>query len=373
MMQYVNTVLVGKTQGTTISQNTVNEMAAGSIVMVDADGVLIKTTADAEAADVIKLGLITDRVINYTTPAGAAATIKDVVYSNYIPKNSVKSMVKTSFAATVEDKITFNFGSFTPVKGHRYVLRIVYKDLYEHPGQYTHTYEVVCKGTDLKADIIDKFVALINKDIRRRCVATSTSSTIVLTAMPKDDNEGKESINIYTRVIMEATMYYTDPSAVGFASKNKYPLIGLTITKAAGTDGKGNPKIVRDREQAALGYKGILNRTWWPIIKPELNVDLSKSYDSIVIEFEPTHANAEDSFRKTKQSVEVYIDNSAAIATTMIYKMIDAFVNGSTANVTKSYVDGELVKKVDTAKLGVADGVATLDSTGKLTAAQKPA
>lgn len=330
-MQYVNTVLVGTAQGTTITANDVNSMNAGSIAIVDESGKLIKTQADAAAAKTIKFGLVTNRVLNYTAPNGSAATLKDVTYSNYIPKNAIKAFAVTEYAASSEDVVTFNFATFVPVVGHRYVLRIIYKDLYEHPGQYTHTYEVIAKGTNLKTDLIDKLTKEINKDSRKRCVATSTASSIVLTAMPKDDNEGKESINLYTQVNMEATMYYTDPSAAGFASKNKYPLIGLSIAKVAGTPGKGNPKLIRDKEQAALGYRGILNRTWWPIIKPELNVDLSKTYDGFVIEFEPVHANAEDSFRKTKQSVEVYVDHTTAIKTTMLYKLVDAFVNGYTA------------------------------------------
>lgn len=328
MMQYVNTVLVGGTQGTTISAVDVNSMAAGSIVMVDADGKLIKTQADASAAKAVKFGLITGRTLDYTKPDGTAASLKDVTYSNLFTKNAVRQMSKFSFVAPAEDVITFTFTGFTPVVGHRYVVRVIYKDIYEHPGQFTKSYEVVAKGTNLKTDLIDRLVKEMNKDKGRRIDVTSTATTIVLTAKPKDDNEGKESINIYTQVVMDATMYYTDPSAAGFASKNKYPLIGLAIAKVAGTPGKGNAKLIRDREQAALSYRGILNRTWWPIIKPELNVDLSKKYDGFVIEFEPEHANAEDSFGKTKQSVEIYVDNTAALATTMLYKLTDAFVNG---------------------------------------------
>lgn len=328
MMQYVNTVLVGGTQGTTISANDVNSMAAGSICIVDADGKLIKTQVEANAAKAIKFGLVTGRTLDYTAPNGTAATLKDVTYSNLLTKNAIRQMSKFSFVDASEDTITFTFTGFTPVVGHRYVMRVIYKDLYEHPGQYTKSYEVIAKGTNLKTDLIDRLVKEINKDSGRRMNVTSTATTIVLTAKPKNDNEGKESINIYTQVSMEATMYYTDPSAAGFASKNKYPLIGLAIAKVAGTPGKGNPKLIRDREQAALSYRGILNRTWWPIIKPELNVDLSKKYDGFVIEFEPEHANAEDSFRKTKQSVEIYVDNTAALSNTMLYKLTDAFVNG---------------------------------------------
>lgn len=326
MLQYVNSVLVGKVQGTTAK--TLATAVAGDILMFDNTGAIISTEANAAAANEIKLGLVTDKVQNYTNPStGASTSIKVIKYTNLIPKNSIRTYNKFAYKAASEDVIVINFGSFTPVIGNRYVLRIIYKDLYEHPGQFTHTYEVIANTAVLK-DLVESFAKLINRDSRRRVVATENDSSITLTALAKDDNEGKESINIYTQVDMEAVIYYTDPSATGFASKNKYPLAGVTITKTPGTPGLGNPKVIRDREQAALSYKGITNRTWWPVIKPELNVNLSGKYDGAVIEFEPEHRTAEDGFRKTKQSVEVYVENTTTFAASLIGKQIEAFING---------------------------------------------
>lgn len=328
MLQHVNTVLVGGAQGATITPTTIDGMSAGSIVLADKDGKLIKTAALAAAADKVRIGLVTGDSIAYTTPAGANATVKKVEYSNWITRESVKNYLPFSYTAAKEDKIVFTFTNTPVVAGNRYVLRIIYRDLYEHPGQFTHTYELIATGTDLKANLIDEMVKLINKDPRRRVTATGAATTITLDALAKTDNEGKESINIYTQVNMEAVMYYTNPSATGFASKNKYPLAGLAAVKTPGTPGEGNPKLIRDREQAALSYKGITNRTWFPVIKPELRVDLSKSYDGFVLEFTPSHANAEDSFSRTKQAVEVYVDNSTAYSASLLYKLMQSFVTG---------------------------------------------
>lgn len=329
MLQYVNTVLVGKAQSTTAK--TLANAAAGDILMFDANGALISTEAAAAAAGSVKFGLVTDKVQNYIDDNGASQAIKVIKYSNLIPASSIANYNKFSYAASSEDVITFTFTGVTPVIGNRYVLRVIYRDLYEHPGQFTHTYEVIARTATL-SDLIDAFAKQVNKDTRSRCLATKTATTLILTALPKNDNEGKESINIYTQVNMEAVMYYTNPSATGFASKNKYAIAGLASAKTPGSAGKGNPKLIRDREQAALSNKGILNRTWFPVIKPELAVDLSKSYDGFVIEFEPEHRTAEDGFRKTKQSVEVYMENSAAIATTMIGKLTAAFVTRTAPN-----------------------------------------
>lgn len=325
MLQYVNSVLVGGAQSATAK--TMANAIAGDILMFDETGAVIDTTAKAAAASIVKLGLVSDKVQDYVKADGTTSSIKVLQYSNLIDKKSIRNYVPFVYTAVKEDAITINFDTFTPVIGNRYVLRIIYRDLYEHPGQFTHTYEVIANSATL-ADLIAKFTLQVNKDTRRRVLATTTDKTIVLTALPKNDNEGKESINIYTQVNAEAVVYYTNPNATGFASKNKYPLSGVTVTKVVGTPGKGNAKLIRDREQAALSYRGILNRTWWPVIKPELNVNLSGKYDGFVLEFEPEHRTAEDGFRKTKQSVEVYALNAPALAGTMIGKLVKSFVDG---------------------------------------------
>lgn len=329
MLQYVNTVLVGKVQPTALTGTTANAYTAGDIVMSDDKGAFITTAAAAAAAKTIKLGLVTDKTLNYTDPAGVAQSIKQITWSNEIDRQTIRTFNNFSFAPVVEDVTTINFGTFTPVVGNRYVLRIVYRDIYEHPGQFTHSYEVIAQSAVL-ADLINAFRTRINLHRGKRVIVTVTGTTMTLTAQPITGmmTEGKEAITLFSRVSMEAFMWYTDPSGVGFSSRNKYTLNGVSIATVPGTNGKGNPKIIRDREQAALAYRGITFRTHWPVVKPELNVDLSKKYDGFVIEFENQHRTAEDDFRQTKQSVEVYIDNSTALAGTAISKLTQSFVTG---------------------------------------------
>ena len=70
-------------------------------------------------------------------------------------------------------------------------------------------------------------------------------------------------------------------------------------------------KLVRDREAQAMGYEGILNRGEGtdPIIKPAMQTNLSKHYDAVTLEFENMYRAADDIFRKTKQTVEIYEEN----------------------------------------------------------------
>ena len=57
-----------------------------------------------------------------------------------------------------------------------------------------------------------------------------------------------------------------------------------------------------------MGYQGILNRGegTWPIIKPDMVTDINAHYDGLTLEFENMYRSADDLFRKTKQTLEIY-------------------------------------------------------------------
>ena len=58
-----------------------------------------------------------------------------------------------------------------------------------------------------------------------------------------------------------------------------------------------------------MGYEGILNRGegTWPIIKPAMEANITANYNVITLEFENMYRSADDLFRKTKQTVEIYM------------------------------------------------------------------
>jgi hypothetical protein len=91
-------------------------------------------------------------------------------------------------------------------------------------------------------------------------------------------------------------------------SKNKHFPKGRGYTKVSGKQYPASAKLVRDRESWAMGYQGILNRGegTWPIIKPDMEVQLDKHYDALTLEFENMYRAADDIQRKTKQTLEVY-------------------------------------------------------------------
>ncbi|MED9948570.1 MAG: hypothetical protein U0J50_10000 [Peptacetobacter hiranonis] len=131
MITHVDTVLIGKT--CPASYTTVDSLAQGAVALFDENKSLIKDEAGAVKASTVYIGVAGDNM-TIALPDGNSATKRSVEYSNAIQKASKPSYVIGDYVAPVQEKIEINLTSATVVIGHRYVLRIVYKDMYEAPG-----------------------------------------------------------------------------------------------------------------------------------------------------------------------------------------------------------------------------------------------
>lgn len=368
MLKNPNTVFVGSkfnAAGTSL--------AAGDVVLINANTGAVLAATDIATTDAIQLGFVKS--------TGAVNNIKK---TGVIKKSNIKKSVYSAYATKVEASSVVTIANNSIVAGKRYVVRIVYKDIYEHPGQFTHSYEAFSTTASTNATIVSAIAKSINahkgarvnaysayfsgtvagvspaativatgavtEDIVLDADSTSTlaqliaaynlaNPTITLTLLAGDSADvptaditvvagklyltakevvlngfstaGKEAISPYSQVEMDVFLYYTDPAK---PLTNVYePVVGATVVTTKSKPGKGNPYIVRDREQDALGYKGITFRTTWPIIKPELNVNLAKSYDTLVTEYTVNYQSPDNQYVKgTDLTAEVYIDNSAA-------------------------------------------------------------
>lgn len=241
---------------------------------------MIKTAAEAATASSLYVGVAGSK-INVTMPDGSVAQKANIDFSNEIKKNSKPSAVIGEYVAPVEEKIVITLTDATIVAGNRYVLRIVYKDMYEAAWQFTHTYEVYAESTTA-ADLAAAIVKKINAHKNRRVQATVSSAVITLTAMPKDDNEGVDSLNEYSVVTMEASLYETIPGAL-LANQPK-AVAGATIAKTVGNPGKGYWKQVRDAEVRNMGYKGHVFTGAYPSVEQTRKVVEGAEYDYAIIE-----------------------------------------------------------------------------------------
>lgn len=322
MLQHVNKVLIAKTAPD--SYSTVDDLVDGDIALFNEDKVIVKSVDEAEAATALYIGVCVGKEEVYNQKG--TKSIKSVInYSMPIQKGSKPSMVLTKFVDKAEDKVVITVTNVTPEVGHRYVLRIVYNDIHEAPGQFTHTYEVIAKTTNAK-DLINSFKNKINNHKQARVVAISTDEELTLTAKEIPYNQGITLDAGYCQVSMDVFMWKTIPS--GLLSNVMYPISNLKIAKTQGTPGHGNAYIVRDRENWNLGYEGIQYRAnaIYPYIAPEFRSDLSEKYDTLTLEWDNLYLSNDNQYIKTTPlSVEIYV-NKDKISNSIFETELKAFV-----------------------------------------------
>ena len=322
MIQSVHTVLIGKKCPT--SYTTVDALAAGDVALFDQNKSLITTAAKAAEASSLYVGVAGEKV-NVTMPNGSVAQKVNIEFSNEIQKASKPSAVIGEHVEPVEEKITITLTGATIVAGHRYVLRIYYKDIYEAVWQFTHTYEVYAE-TATASDLASAIVKKINAHKNRRVQASASAAVITLTAMAKDDNEGVDSLNEYSVVSMEASLYETVPGALLANQPKAVP--GAVIAKTAGNPGKGYWKQVRDEEVRNMGYKGHVFTGAYPIVKQARKVVEGTQYDYATIENDNLYLSNDNQYIKTTPlTTEVYCPDMVG---SIVDKGIQSFIKGET-------------------------------------------
>jgi hypothetical protein len=322
MMNHVNTVLIGT--DAPASYTTADALTKGQIALFDQNRAIVKDAEGAKAASALYIGVCEGKEDVYSEK-GVKTTKSIIRFSMPIMKGSKPHMVFSEYVAKAEDKIVITATSVVPEVGHRYVLRLVYTDIYEAPGQFTHTYEVIAKSTN-PTDLITSFKNKINKHKEARVTATSDAAVLTLNAKEMPYNEGIMLDANYSQVSVEAFMWTTIPS--GILSNAMYPISNLTIAKTQGTPGKGNPKIVRDRENAALGYRGITHRAngIYPYVAPEFKSDLDATYDTLTIEWDNKYLSDDNQYIKTTPlACELYV-NAGELDESAFMTALEAFI-----------------------------------------------
>ena len=341
MITYVNTVFVSNVSSSNVVDSLANA-TKGKFVFWDIDA----NAAISANTTRFKIGMGTGKTTN---------GVKEIKWSNVINVDDIKGWTAHTNAGDTEDTCYIDLSGATSLigsgkilskAGKRIIVRLTFKDLPTRYRKWTESYEYITKDGDTAASIATGIANMINKEAKRARViasvgemnSTSTSAdatvgsayfhadanwanpvtgtndpnagnnTICLTAMKYDDDDSVDSINWYNKVRFNANMYYTDPAAEGWESLNKNFITGANITKVPGSTDRASAKLVRDREAGAMGYQGILNRGegTWPVIKPAMETNLSNTYNVVTLEFENTYHTADDLFRKTKQTVEIY-------------------------------------------------------------------
>lgn len=322
MITSVHTVLIGKE--CPASYTTVDVLNAGEVALFDQNKAILKTAAEAAKASSLYVG-VAGKKINVTMPDGSVAQKANIEFSNEIQKSSKPSAVIGQYVEPTQDKVAITLTNATIVAGHRYVLRVLYKDIEANNFQFTHTYEVYAESNEAQK-LAEAFVKKINAHKNRRIQAESTAAVLTLTAMVKDDNEGVYSLNEYSVVDMEVSLYHTVPGAL--LANQPEAVSGATIAKTPGNPGKGFWKQVRDAEVRYMGYKGHVFTGAYPEVEQARKVVEGASYDYAVIENDNLYLSNDNQYIKTTPlTTEVYCPS---MVNSIVDKGIRSFIKGET-------------------------------------------
>lgn len=322
MITSVHTVLIGKECPD--NYTTVDALNAGEVALFDQNKAILKTAAEAAKASSLYVGVAGEK-INVTMPDGNVAQKANIEFSNEIQKSSKPSAVIGQHVEPTQDKVVVTLTNATIVAGHRYVLRVLYKDIEANNFQFTHTYEVYAESNEAQK-LAEAFVKKINAHKNRRIQAENTAAVLTLTAMVKNDNEGVYSLNEYSVVDMEVSLYHTVPGAL--LANQPEAVSGATIAKTPGNPGKGFWKQVRDAEVRYMGYKGHVFTGAYPEVEQARKVVEGTLYDYAVIENDNLYLSNDNQYIKTTPlTTEVYCPS---MVNSIVDKGIQSFIKGET-------------------------------------------
>ena len=332
MITYVNSVLVSNKNGETLA--TAEELKGkakkedlkplvGKFVFMNCDPAKQDGTAIEDvykmdaAADRFKIGVVTSDSFQKVDKLGNVTFVPVVKWSNIINVADIKSVAKLDYKEDSEDEITIDFSDIAPETldllaqgGCPVVLRLTFKDMPMRYRKWTESYSYVTKVGDTVQEIMAGLVKdIIRAPKRQRVYAKIDGQKLVLTQMKYDDDESNRTENVYMKGRFDANMYWMNPAAPGWASNNKYDL-GVVFSKKEGVTYPATAKLVRDRERATFDYQGVLHRCCWYDPQPAMVTNLDNKYDGITIEFENQYRTADDLWRRTKQTVEIYASNN---------------------------------------------------------------
>lgn len=303
-------VIIGKKVN--LAAADLNALTVGDITIVDENMVIAAAPAEAKS---LYIGVCTGKE-EITLPDGTTKEVSIVKWSDRIQKASKPSFVATDFEEPVNAKIEIDLTNAELVVGHRYVLRILYKDMDIANFQFTHTYEHVATS-EIVDDLGNALLKQINKHPNRRVNATYAAGVLTLVAKDKNYDNSVEALDEYSIVSMEASLYVTIPGAI--LSNQPEKVTGAVITTTAGNPGKGFWKQVRDAERRAMGYRGHVMTGAYPSVEQERMVTKDAEYNYVTIENDNLYLSPDNQYIKTTPVLtEVYCEGAVdAIATAL--------------------------------------------------------
>lgn len=305
MFKRVDKVLIGKDISRTASLvvgGASDNLAEGEIVVMDKNMSILSAGATIADTDTIYIIQGTGDLMTYYNPQGTAITgtaglgVRQIICSDPIEGRLVKNWRGVSYAPKQEKTAYVDLTGWTPVAGTQYLIRIIYKDVKEHPGQFTATYRTIATTATLDTEGA-ALAAKVNADSGRRVDATYTSGTDVLLLTAKAIPECTTSltdIDKFSMVDFDVRFLYVDSDGYWQTIAST----STTVTESGPEYGQGNWEQVRDLEKAAKGYIGFTNRTTFPVKEPTTYTVKNETYDLLVIEHDKAYQSPDNQYVK---------------------------------------------------------------------------
>lgn len=298
MLTRVTKVLVGKDIARTSSLSddyafggSSAKIAEGEMFVADKNKNLLTAGATIADTDTIYIGVGLGTTMTYSNTQGTSITARRIRWSDPIEGKLVKGWYKEDYSAKAEKVLTLGAISDTIVLGREYVLRIVYKDIPEHPGQFTKTYRYTATNTDAE-DTFDGLRAAVNKDADRRITVSGTTTLIVTGKEIPECCTGLNDIDKFSMVDFDVYLNYVD-------NDGHWQTVTSTQTLTTALSyGSGNWEQIRDLEKASLGYLGITNQTQFPVNQPDFLTVVDETYNLLVIEHDKSYQSPDNQYAK---------------------------------------------------------------------------
>lgn len=200
-----------------------------------------------------------------------------VLFGDWIKAKNIKAINKEAAAAKVEQVITITPGTLEANTEYNLALVDVSERQVFSYRQYKRVYTVLTGSTVTLTAVLADLASQINRDPAATVTATSTATTLVLTAKSQQDVQDRAGI-FGRQVITKASFYKVETFGSQSVSQ------GTVVTTTAPVFGQGQGYQVRALEDGQTGYQGYFNRLLFPVDQYPYGSVTSEAYTLYVIE-----------------------------------------------------------------------------------------
>lgn len=328
MITRVTKVLIGKDMDRTALLTDIytatTKPADGEILVLDKNKDILAVGSTVEDSDIIYIAQGTSETYNYSNDAGTAVTGARVMkFSDPIEGKLVKGFRASAYTAKTEQVTTITPITSPLTAGTEYVLRLVFKDIKEHRGQFSKTYRFI-STTNTSVAVFNGLRLAIAKDTGARVTANAANvANLILTAKPiPETTTSVTDIDKFSMVEFDVYLNYIDSTG------NPQSCTTGGITTTAAEYGSGTWELVRDAEKASLGYDGLLDQISFPIpgAASTLTTVASTEYNTIIIEHDRSYQSPDNQYVKQAPMTTAIFLPVATLQTTDVLAVLNPWM-----------------------------------------------